>query len=218
MTSEEMSSEIIVCAARRAATRSLLHDFSNVMVGMCSMSENAMDEIAPGSPMRDDMEIIRDSALRARQIISRISVLNGSDDDFGPALVDLVNWFEGEADTIRSILPRGSVLKLPNESRTVLVNITSAFLRDYLVIFAACAKKVEPHRVNMEIGIREGDNGCEVAVTVSDIDDPNDTPPYSEVAIRTLDGIAKKLNSKSEFIQGAGSIRASLVLISDKAV
>jgi hypothetical protein len=217
MTPDEMSSAVVICCARRAATRNLLHDFSNVMVGLCSMSENVLDDVAPGNPLRDDMEIIRDSALRARQIIRLISVLNGSDEDDGAMLVDLVNWFTNEADTIKGVLPKGSVLKLPDQARTVLANVASSLLRDYLITFAACTKNVAPHRVNMEIGLRESDDGCEVVATAACADDSGGSLPCSDETIRALDGIAKKMNAAFVFKKEAdGSIRAGVTLRPDK--
>jgi hypothetical protein len=206
MAHEEMATALAVNEARRAAMRSLMHDFSNVMVGLCSMSENAVDEIEPGNPLHDDMEIIRDSAFKARQIIRRISVLGGSDDDDGESLVDLVNWMATEADTLRSMLPKGSVVRLPADVRTVLVNVSTAGLRDYLIVLAAfVSKAVGPHRCAMEIDLRETDEGCAVLTSFADADRPERELSYPDGATAMLQSVAGKLGTTVTFGKKKGA-------------
>ena len=212
------SSALAVNEARKAAMRSLLHDFSNVMVGLCSMSENAVDEMEPGSPLHDDMEIIRDSAFKARQIIMRIGTLCGSEEDDDISLVDLVNWLAGEADTFKSMLPKGSSVKLPDQIRTVLVNVQTSRLRDYLITLAALvSRNVGPHRVAMEIELRENDEGCAIRVFFSDLDEQRKALPYSDDETASLDAIAKELGAVFTCRpRTSGSPEAIIVLSSGK--
>jgi hypothetical protein len=159
--------EFLVQQGRIAATKGLLHDFSNVMVGLCSLSENALDETEPGSPLYDDMEIIRDSAVRSRQLINRISTLNGTEAT-APTLLDLVSWITAEADTMRAILPKCSALKLPDHGRTVLVNVHEQSLRDFLLmVTAALSGSRQNARIDMEFSITETDDVCILGLSLS---------------------------------------------------
>jgi len=214
VSSGDISAKLVVIEARKAAMRSLLHDFSNVMVGLCSISENAVDEIEPGSLLRDDMEIIRDSALKARQIIRRISVLNGSDEDEDVSLVDLVNWIEGEIETIKAVLPKGSVVSVPDKVRTVLSNVSTSNLRDFLITLAAgVSGNAGQYRIKMEIEIRENDDGCAIVVVVADAYEPKNALSYPDEMISTLGRIAEKLEAAFSFEKKtSGPIGARLVL------
>jgi hypothetical protein len=156
---------------RTEATRGLLHDFSNVMVGLCSLSENALDETEPGSPLHDDMEIIRDSAVRAQQLIRRISMLNGGDPD-DVALIDLVSWLSGEVDTIRATLPKGSVVTLPDAGRTVLANVAESPLRDFLLtVTARFSKHLRDSRIKLELDVVENESDCVISMTFHGVDE-----------------------------------------------
>ena len=156
----DIAAAFLVQEGRTAATKGLLHDFSNVMVGLCSLSENALDETEPGSPLYDDMEIIRDSAVRAQQLIRRISTLNGDQSD-EEALLDLVSWLRGESETLRAAMPKGSTVTLPGVGRTVLATIAEPPLRDFLLTVTTCfSKPASGARILLDLDVSENDNDC----------------------------------------------------------
>jgi hypothetical protein len=202
---DDALSTLAVQQARSAATRSLLHDFSNVMVGLCSMSENAIDEIEPDNPLRDDMEIIRDSAFKARDLIRRISALNGADEE--QSLVDLVSWMGEEVETIRTVLPRGSVVKIPDPVRTVLTNIPTGDLRDFLITLASgISGNAKPDHLEMAIDICENDKGCVIAITVKDIDNPEKDLAIPDEAVAPLLALSERLGATLDIEQKQGRL------------
>lgn len=158
----------MVQQGRTAATKGLLHDFSNVMVGLCSLSENALDDAEPGTPLRDDMEIIRDSAIRAHQLIRRIAQLNSADAQ-PPTLIDLCEWLRGEVETFRATLPKGSEVAVPDKGRTVLLNVSETLLRDFLLMLVAQISATHRARLSLRIEVAERGADCAIAVGFSGI-------------------------------------------------
>ena len=146
---------LFVQEGRTAATKGLLHDFSNVMVGLCSLSENALDEAETGTPLHDDMEIIRDSAVRAHLLIRRIVALNSTEVS-EPSLVDLVTWLHNEIETIRATLPKGSDVMMPNEGKSMLVSVRESRLRDFILMLTAdISNRQKQSRISMNMSLSE---------------------------------------------------------------
>jgi hypothetical protein len=146
---------------RAAATRGLLHDFSNVMVGLCSLSENALEETDPASPLHNDMEIIRDSAVRAHQLIRRIVTLNNPD-DAEACLIDITSWLRNEAETLRALLPKGSDVIVAEIGRTVLVHVREDLLRDFIILAALDISRSQHSRISVQLGARVEGGLCHV--------------------------------------------------------
>ncbi|HNX04270.1 MAG TPA: hypothetical protein PKI32_02140 [Opitutales bacterium] len=154
----------MVQQGRTSATKGLLHDFSNVMVGLCSISENALDDAEPGTPLRDDMEIIRDSAVRAHQLIRRIAQLNSADVQ-PPSLIDLCEWLRNEVETIRATLPKGSNVVVPDKGRSVLINVSESRLRDFiLMLVAGVSLHHSRGRVAMHVEVAERGPDCAITI------------------------------------------------------
>ena len=189
--------EFLLQQGRIAATKGLLHDFSNVMVGLCSLSENALDETEPGSPLHDDMEIIRDSAVRSQQLIKRISTLNGTEAT-APSLLDLVSWIGYEAETLRAILPKCSAMKLPDHGRTVLVNVHEQSLRDFLLtVTAAISGSRQSARIDLEISITETDDECILGLSLirAETEGSKLSDSINGDLTRALEVMAEKINA-----------------------
>ncbi len=195
---------------RTAATKGLLHDFSNVMVGLCSLSENALEETEPGSPLRDDMEIIRDSSVRAHHLIRRISALNSTDVQ-PPCLLDVAQWLSGEAETLRAILPKGSGVTMPDKTRAALVTASDSLLRDFLLTLVAAVARARPReRLSLLVTLEETADECLLAFVFSD------TGPVADadrgIPRAALEELAALMKARCEFSAGDRTLRVTLAI------
>lgn len=173
---QTLSALLFIQQGRTAATRGLLHDFSNVMVGLCSLSENAVEETEKGSPLHDDMEIIRDSAVRAHQLICRISALSSNEPD-DPTLMDLATWLGNEAETIRATMPKGSEVTIAPtpEGRPVFVTVREYLLRDFLLMVTTNISRRRPNsRLTLVIHIIPEGKKRTLRIVLRDIQNPLD--------------------------------------------
>ena len=197
---ETLSALLFIQQGRTAAIRGLLHDFSNVMVGLCSLSENAVEETEKGTPLHDDMEIIRDSSVRAHQLISRISSLNSNDPD-DPTLMDLATWLGNEAETIRATMPKGSevVIAPTADGRPVFVTVREYLLRDLLLMMATNIARRRPgSRLSLVINILPEGRKRLLKITLRDPQAPFDEAYLSgenELFRAILKSTAAELNT-----------------------
>jgi hypothetical protein len=171
-----LSSLLFIQQGRTAATRGLLHDFSNVMVGLCSLSENAVEETEKGTALHDDMEIIRDSAVRAHLLICRISALNNNEPD-DPTLMDLPTWLSNEAETIRATMPKGSEVTIAPtaDGRPVFVTIREYLLRDFLLMVTTNISRRRPNsRLSLSIHIGQDVRKRTLQILLKDTQTPLD--------------------------------------------
>ena len=213
-----LSALLFIQQGRTAATRGLLHDFSNVMVGLCSLSESAVEETENGTPLHDDMEIIRDSAMRAHQLISRISALSSNEPD-DPQLMDLATWLGNEAETIRATMPKGSeVIIAPTpDGRPVFVTVREYLLRDLLLMVTTnFARRRPSSRHSLTIHIQPNGHKRTLEIIVKDTQTPLEASFFSgenELFTTILQDTAKDLNAECTTGHGPDdSMRMTLVL------
>lgn len=121
--------------SRSAAMRSLLHDFNNIMVGLSAISDSVVNELPEDHPLQDELEIIRDSAQRAQELLRWLSKINSRFPDIVEQ-VELRDWLSGEAATLKALLPKGSevIVEVPDEN--LQVRLIEEDLRDLLFVAA----------------------------------------------------------------------------------
>lgn len=115
--------------------RSLLHDFNNIMVGLSAISDSVVNELPEDHPLQDELEIIRDSAQRAQELLRWLSKINSRFPDIVEQ-VELRDWLSGEAATLKALLPKGSevIVEVPDEN--LQVRLIEEDLRDLLFVAA----------------------------------------------------------------------------------
>jgi len=155
----------IVQEGRAAATRGLLHDFSNVMVGLCSISENAVEDVPEDNPLHDDLAIIRDSSMRAYQLIRRIVQLNAVDPG-EPDLIECRSWMAGALESLRAVLPKGSSVTVDESSPVLFLRTREDALRDAFLVLSLAAARRHRARVSLTLAVRKG--AGQVGFTVTD--------------------------------------------------
>ncbi|OIO59298.1 MAG: hypothetical protein COZ46_04495 [Verrucomicrobia bacterium CG_4_10_14_3_um_filter_43_23] len=86
-------------------TNGLVHDFSNIMAGIFSISELYFSTIEEGNPMFKGLRQIKKNALDAQQIVQRIIELNRKQSN-SRNYYDAEQLIREQLDLIRIILPR----------------------------------------------------------------------------------------------------------------
>lgn len=215
-TPQDWLCRAIVQEGRSAATRGLLHDFGNVMVGLCSISENAVDDIPEDSPLRDDMEIIRDSSMRAYQLIRRIVQLNAVD-PAEPDMLECRSWMAAELESLRAVLPKGSDVRLDRESTTAFVRVREDALRDTLLVFALAASRRHRERLNLTLAVHKQDGAVVLEVREELAGDGHpvvpDGSPSFDLPDDYVDCCARKIGATGSMeYRGDGGATARLYL------
>ena len=216
LLNEKLPLHKLLCiqSGRTAAMRGLLHNFSNVMVGLCSLSENALDDVPQDSPLREDMEIIRDSAIRAQQLIRKIVELNQEPGE--PTLIDLDAWLEGETETMRAAMPKGSEVNVIRAPKGILIQTQPQTLRDLILVLISGIENCRKNRITIGIGAYECDNSaCEIRARLSDAHGSMaDSAPKNFAEFRkVVDTIAGSISGTVDKIPDAdGSLTVSIRL------
>jgi hypothetical protein len=190
----------IVQEGRAAATRGLLHDFSNVMVGLCSISENAVEDVPEDNPLHDDLAIIRDSSMRAYQLIRRIVQLNAVDPG-EPDLIECRSWMAGELESLRAVLPKGSSVTVDESSPVLFLRTREDALRDAFMVLSLAAARRHRARVSLTLAVRKG--AGQVGFTVTDrasmrVRRPRPRPcrPRPKICLRTSRNAAHRSSAE----------------------
>ena len=200
---QEWRCKAIVQEGRAAATRGLLHDFSNVMVGLCSISENAVDDLPEDNPLHDDLSIIRDSAMRAHQLIRRIVQLN-SMEPAEPDLIECRSWLTAELESLRAVLPKGSEVAVDQQCPVLFLRSREDALRDSLLVLALAAARRHRSRVNLVLCVGTVDGGVELSIT----DRPADNNPRDDRDVVTVDLPADYVDCCARKLGGRGRVEA----------
>lgn len=116
-------------------TSGLLHDFSNVMTGIFSLSELYHNTLPNRHPLRDGLGLIKDNAGQAQRLVRKILELN-RDNSGEKTYVNLGRVLREQLDLLKVILPRGSQLTGPAEDGDWPVFIDETALRQTLVNLA----------------------------------------------------------------------------------
>ncbi len=113
-------------------TTGLLHDFSNVMTGIFSLSELYHNTLPNRHPLRDGLGLIKENAGQAQRLLRKILDLN-RETAGEKTYVNLGRIVREQADLIKVILPRGTQLTGPAEEGDWPVFIDETAFRQTLV-------------------------------------------------------------------------------------
>ncbi len=92
--------------AQSGAIGGLLHDFSNLITGISSLSANCSDSIDQDHPLQEDLQLLRDSSNRAHTIVRQIAEINGERRG-ERALVDLGEFVKSQVYLLKAAMPNG---------------------------------------------------------------------------------------------------------------
>lgn len=134
-------------------TSGLLHDFSNVMTGIHSLSELYHDSLPPEHPLHEGLGLIRDNSSQGQHLLRRIIDLNRENTD-EKTYADLAHLVRDQADLLKILLPRGTRLTLPADDLVAPVFIDETAFRQVLVNFAMNSRDALRGPGDIRIGLR----------------------------------------------------------------
>jgi len=120
-------------------TTGLLHDFSNVMTGIFSLSELYHNTLPVRHPLRDGLGLIKDNAGQAQRLVRKILDLN-RENSGEKSYLNLGRIVREQMDLIKVILPRGTQLNGPGEDGDWPIFVDETAFRQTLVSLAMNAR------------------------------------------------------------------------------
>lgn len=136
-------------------TSGLVHDFSNIMAGIHSLSELYHDMLEQDNPMYEGLTQIKKSSMQAQKLVRRIIDLNREETgqrDYH----NLENLIRDQLDIIRVVLPKHTDLKTQFTEEEIPVYLDEVSFRRMLLNLAINARDALP---------TEGDSQVSISVT-----------------------------------------------------
>ena len=128
-----LAARLAVMEARRSCVRGLVHDFNNVMVGLCSFSEGLLLDMEPDDPRYEDLDLIRESAFRAHGLLRSIGSVNRGDDlDSGP--LNLALWLPTQEPLYAALVDKGARVTFNIDPGLPWLGVADLALRDLLLV------------------------------------------------------------------------------------
>ena len=126
-----------------AITSGLVHDFSNSMAGIYSLSELYHDEMDPEHPRHEGMGQIKSHAMRAQRLVRRIVDMNReiAGDTSYHNLEVLIRDLE---DIIRIILPKSAKVEFEFPDDELLVSLDEVAFRQAFTHFVTNFRDAKP--------------------------------------------------------------------------
>lgn len=136
-------------------TAGLLHDFSNVMTGICSLGDLYASSVGPENPMHGGLQTIHKNAYQAQKLLRRIIEINRevSGERSYHYLQDLIN---DQLDLIRAILPKGTALETTFPEEKLAVRLDEVGFRRVLLNISTNARDAFGRQGRLTIEIRRG--------------------------------------------------------------
>ena len=134
-------------------TGGLIHDFSNIMAGIFSLSELYFDNIEDDHPMRSGLQQINKSSQEAQKLVRRIIDLNrevSSERNYH----NLENLIKDQLDLMRIMLPRLSKLETNFTESEIPVYIDDVAFRQLLLNMAMNARDALKHEGIITISVK----------------------------------------------------------------
>ena len=120
-------------------TGGLVHDFSNIMTGIHSLSELYHDSLEPENPMYQGMEQIKKSSMQAQTLVRRIIDLNREDTSVRD-YHNVQKLIKDQIELIRIILPKQIEINLDSNDEELPVYCDEVTFRQMLLNLAINAR------------------------------------------------------------------------------
>jgi len=120
-------------------TSGLLHDFSNVMTGIFSLSEMYHNTLPMRHPLRDGLGLIKENAGQAQRLVRKILDLN-RETSGEKTYLNLGRLVREQLDLLKVVLPRGTQLSGPPEDGDWPVFLDETAFRQTMVNLAMNAR------------------------------------------------------------------------------
>jgi PAS domain S-box-containing protein len=153
------------------ATR-VAHDFNNLLGVIVARADSALSDMEPGAPAAEDLEQIRETACRARDIASQIMTFSGNENAPVTAL-DLSGLIAQMVDVLEVSISKTAILRTDLASNLPNIDANPAEIQQVimnLVINASEALEGKPGNISITtaIGRFRADSGATVHLEVGD--------------------------------------------------
>ncbi len=141
-------------------TGTIAHDFNNILFAILGYGELAREELPPGNPAREHLDIMLKSARRARDMVQQILIFSRRDTQpYAP--VPLINVTQEVLALLRGLLP--STVTLHPALPTTGCNVLGSSTQLHQVLMNLCTNAI--HAMQVQGGI------LQVHLTETDLDD-----------------------------------------------
>jgi len=149
--------------AQAMVTEALMHDFSNHMTGIYTLSECCRDSLDADSALRQDLDMIVDSAVRAQQIVRQLSDFNRDESETcAMVTANLARFINDQMPLLRVIFPKGTKILMEGRGDQWTVKIDPQAFRRMLIQLAFNARDALGESGQIEISLRSApvETGC----------------------------------------------------------
>jgi len=134
-------------------TAGLIHDFSNVMAGIFSISELYYDGMDEGNPMFAGLGQIKKSSMEARRLVRRIVDLN-REEPRSAAYHNIEHLLREQLDLLEVILPKGTRLNTHFTEQEIAVYIDDVNFRRLILNLGLNAADALGRQGTVDIEVR----------------------------------------------------------------
>jgi PAS domain S-box-containing protein len=132
-------------------TMGLAHDFRNLMAGIGSLSENFLEQAAPGPGFAENMRLIMNNSRHASQLVQRIiSLHHGQPGERN--YHDLNELLKEAAELIAKIIPRRITITTTTHDGALPVYLDAVEFRQVIINLLLNAVDAMPDRGQLAIG------------------------------------------------------------------
>lgn len=141
-------------------TSGLVHDFSNIMAGIYSLSEIYHESLQPENPMFEGMDQIKKNSKQAQKLVRRIIDLNREQTGLRD-YHNLENLIRDQLDLVRVIVPKHSEITTHFTGEELAVYVDEVSFRQTLLNMAINARDAfeEDRPGNISISVRKCPRG-----------------------------------------------------------
>ena len=140
-------------------TNGLVHDFSNLMAGIFSISELYFGMMEKDDPMANGMGQIKKSAMQAQKLVRRIIDLH-REKPANRAVQDLRLLLKDQMDLLEIIIPRSAKIKTNFGKEALPAFVEETGFRQVILNLAINARDAIGRTGKISISIRKVEEGC----------------------------------------------------------
>ena len=144
----------------------IAHDFNNILSSVIGFTELALDDVAKGTPMEDDLQEVYTAGKRARDLVKQIlAFARQSDEEQKPMRVDTIA--KEVAKLVRSTIPTTIEVIENIESRALIMGNPSQVHQVFLNLCTNAAQAMEDTGGILEIGLADVELDAQSALPLS---------------------------------------------------
>jgi len=164
-------------------TNGLVHDFSNLMAGIYSISELYCGMIKSDDPMSKGMGQVKKSALQAQKLVRRIIDLH-RDKPANRSLLDLRELLRDQMDLVGILIPPSAKIKTNFGKEDVYVFIEETGFRQVILNLVINARDVIDRKGTIKLTLKKVGQGDRIA---RNCDGKNEIAPNNGAVISISD-------------------------------